>query len=113
MNITQLFGSAANQDNTTATNPVLSTDFDSVKSAGSWDTPPTDGLTSGAKWLLAIIQTAKAAIALITDNSNSVTVGNPTVSVQTINGTQYDVYSYAVGFRFPRTAPSTPDPDNI
>jgi hypothetical protein len=113
MNILSFFGSTATFDATTPANPKVTFDFDGVKTASDFTTAPTSALTSGAKWFLAIVRTAKSAIDAITDNSNSVTIGNPTISVQTINNQLFDVYTYSIGFRIPRTAGSTPDPDNL
>lgn len=113
MNVTTLFGDNAAADFTNAANPVLSVEFSDLSTAAQWDTPPTTDTGKGAKWFLALIRKAKSAIDAITDNSNTVTVGAPTISVQTINNQLYDVYTYSVGFRIPRTGGSVPDPDNI
>ena len=113
MNITTLFGTNTVQNNTTPANPQLEIEFSDLAAAAEWNTAPTSGTTAGAKWFLAIVRKVKAAVDAITDNSNTVTVGNPTISVQTINNTVYDVYTYSVGFRVVRTGGTVPDPDNI
>ena len=113
MNITTLFGSTATMNTTTPSNPELRIPFASVSTNAEWNTAPTSSTTTAAKWLLSIIRQVKAAVDAISDNTNTVTVGSPTISVQTINSTVYDVYTYSVGFRVVRTGGTVPDPDNI
>lgn len=113
MNITTLFGTNAVLNTTAPANPQLELEFLDLATAAQWDTAPTTDTGTGSKWFLAIIRKVKAAVDAITDNSNTVTVGAPTISVQTINNQLYDVYTYSVGFRIPRSGGSVPDPDNI
>lgn len=113
MDVQTLFGSNAAGDFTTPANPILPIQYADLASSAQWDTAPTTDTGTGAKWFLAIVRKVKAAVDAITDNSNTVTVGAPTISVQTINNQLYDVYTYSVGFRIPRTGGATPDPDDI